>query len=157
MSESTPEESVLESQYQHKKAKHAQYLTERSSLIDAAREGARTFDNAVLAFGSAIFGASVAFLKDVAPKPQHDTLVWLGAAWICFILGLLCAVFSYLFSHQACMFAIEENGKALDDENYKHRRNTFGWLTTCCNYLCVVLLFIGLLMWITFALENLRG
>jgi len=60
---------------------HSQHLDERKSLIDAARESARTFDKAVLAFGSAVFGASIAFIKDVAPLPQHYTLKWLGVAW----------------------------------------------------------------------------
>jgi hypothetical protein len=40
---------------------NAQYMEERKGLIDAARESARTFDQAVLAFGSAVFGASIAF------------------------------------------------------------------------------------------------
>jgi hypothetical protein len=50
---------------------HEQYLKHREQLIDAAREGARTFDKAVLTFGSAVFGFSIAFLKDIAPKPVH--------------------------------------------------------------------------------------
>jgi hypothetical protein len=144
-------------EHEYAKAKHAQYVAERSSLIEAARESARTFDNAVLAFGAAIFGASVAFLKDVAPKPQHYTLKWLAAAWTCFSLGLLFALCSYLYSHQACMFAIEENGRVLDDANYKHRKNTFARLTNWCNYLSVASLFLGLVMWAIFALENLKG
>ena len=56
--------------YEHAKQKHAQHMAERDKLTDAARESSRTFDQAVLAFGAAVFGASVAFLKDVAPKPQ---------------------------------------------------------------------------------------
>jgi hypothetical protein len=38
------------------------YLAEREQLIDAGRESARTFDQAVLAFGSVVFGFSIAFL-----------------------------------------------------------------------------------------------
>jgi len=37
---------------------HQQFIEERKALVDAAREGSRTFDQAVLAFGSAVFGAS---------------------------------------------------------------------------------------------------
>ena len=33
------------------------YLDERKQLIDAARESARTFDKAVLTFGSVAFGS----------------------------------------------------------------------------------------------------
>jgi hypothetical protein len=47
------------------------YLAEREQLIDAGRESARTFDQAVLAFGSVVFGFSIAFLKDIAPNPRR--------------------------------------------------------------------------------------
>ena len=50
------------------------HMEERKTLIEAARESAKTLDQAVLSFGSAIFGASVAFLKDVAPHQQHFML-----------------------------------------------------------------------------------
>ena len=50
------------------------HLEERAQLIDAARENARTFDKAVLTFGSAVFGFSIAFLKDVAPHPAPPAL-----------------------------------------------------------------------------------
>ena len=66
---------------------HQLYLDERKQLVDAARESSRTFDKAVLTFGAAVFGASIAFLKDIAPHPAPDTLTWLGAAWLFFSLG----------------------------------------------------------------------
>jgi hypothetical protein len=60
---------------------------ERKEYVDAARESARTFDKAVLTFGSAVFGFSIAFLKDIAPTPARETLKWLGASWLLFSLG----------------------------------------------------------------------
>src|ERR1039458_8552640 len=99
------------------------YLNEREKLIDAARESARTFDKAVLAFGSAVFGFSIAFLKDIAPKPAPETLKWLGASWLLFSLGLLAILLSFLFSHRACMFEIEVAEKALGDRSFKRERN----------------------------------
>src|SRR4051812_5487292 len=75
---------------------------ERKLLIDAARESARTFDKAVLTFGSAVFGFSIAFLKDVAPNPIPTTLPWLLTAWVLFSFGLLAILLSFLFSHSAC-------------------------------------------------------
>src|SRR5277367_4075746 len=83
------------------------YLAERERLIDAGRESARTFDQAVLAFGSVVFGFSIAFLKDIAPKPAPETLRWLGTSWGLFSLGLLAILLSFLSSHRACMFEIE--------------------------------------------------
>lgn len=131
------------------------YIDERKLLIDAARESARTFDQAVLAFGSAIFAASIAFLKDVAPHPQLYSLKWLGLAWILFTLGLLGVMLSFLFSHKACMFEIEHGANALGKPNYKPPKNRSANFTTWCNYLCVALLFLGLVSWSGFALENL--
>jgi hypothetical protein len=137
---------------------HAQYLDERKQLIDAARESARTFDKAVLAFGSAVFGFSIAFLKDIAPHPEPTTLWWLGAAWLLFSLGLLTILLSFLFSHQACVFEIAGATEALSNSEYQPKNNPWSLATGWCNCLCIVLLFLGLLCWSIFAFDNLsRG
>jgi len=86
---------------------HALHIAERTALIEAARESARTFDQAVLAFGSAIFAASIAFLKDVAPHTMLYSLKWLGCSWSLFAIGLLFLMLSFLFSHKACMRGID--------------------------------------------------
>lgn len=131
------------------------FLAEREKLIDAARESARTFDKAVLAFGSAIFGFSIAFLKDVAPAPAPETLKWLGLSWLLFSLGLLAILLSFLFSHQACMFEIQVGESALGNKDHKRKRNPWSLATSWCNGLCVAFLFIGLLCWSIFAFDNL--
>ena len=70
---------MTDDDYEHAKQKHEQHMAERDKLTDAARESSRSFDQAVLAFGAAVFGASVAFLKDVAAskasldQPVGDT------------------------------------------------------------------------------------
>jgi hypothetical protein len=134
------------------------YLAERGLLIDAARESARTFDKAVLAFGSAVFGFSIAFIKDIAPTPAHETLRWLGAAWFLFSFGLLAILLSFLFSHRACMFEITVGEKALASKEYKRERNPWSVVTNWCNGLCIASLFCGLLCWSVFAFDNLsRG
>ena len=131
------------------------YLAEREQLIDAGRESARTFDQAVLAFGSVVFGFSIAFLKDIAPKPAPETLKWLGASWLLFSLVLLAILLSFLFSHRACMFEIEVAEKALGDRSFKRERNRWSIATNWCNFLCVGLLCLGLLSWSMFAFFNL--
>jgi len=134
---------------------HALYLDERKQLIDAARESARTFDKAVLAFGSAVFGFSIAFVKDIAPKPAPSTLNWLAASWLLFSLGLLAILLSFLFSHRACMFEIEAGENALVKRDYKRKKNPWSIATNWSNGLCVAFLFMGLLCWSVFALQNL--
>lgn len=142
MGEPTPEE-------------HALYLEERKILIDAARESSRTFDKAVLTFGSAVFGFSIAFLKDVAPKPTADSIIWLRGSWLSFSLGLLAILLSFLFSHRACLFEIGLSEAALGKKNSKPRTNPWGIATDCCNILCIIFLFTGLLCWSNFASINL--
>jgi hypothetical protein len=136
---------------------HAQHMEERKILIDAARESSRTFDQAVLAFGAAVFGASVAFLKDVAPKPQPYTIVWLGASWTCFVVGLLAVILSFLFSHDACMFQIDAGEHLMRHPDAEPLRNRWATVTKWCNYLCVMFLFVGVAAWTVFALENLAA
>ena len=136
---------------------HAQFMSERDALIDAARESARTFDQAVLAFGSAVFGASIAFLKDVAPTPQHYTLKWLGVSWGCFSVGLLAVILSFLFSHRACMFEIEVGANTLVKKDFQRPKNRWSIATDLCNGLCVTFLFCGLVSWSIFAFENLAS
>jgi hypothetical protein len=134
---------------------HQQYLNERKELIDAARESARTFDKAVLTFGAAVFGFSIAFLKDVAPHPARATLSWLAAAWFLFAVGLLLILMSFLFSHRACMFEIECATNRITDPGCETKKNRWSTATDCCNYACIVCLFLGLLSWSVFAFENL--
>jgi hypothetical protein len=136
---------------------HAQHLEERKLLIEAARESSRTFDQAVLAFGAAVFGASIAFLKDVAPKPHSYTIRWLGTSWTCFVIGLLAVILSFLFSHKACLFRIEEGEYLMRNPKAEPLKNRWATLTGCCNYLCVAFLFVGVLAWVVFALENLAS
>jgi hypothetical protein len=141
--------------YEDRKQNHDQHMSERDKLIDAARESSRTFDKAVLAFGAAVFGASVAFLKDVAPKPQTYTLPWLCISWSSFTVGLLAVVLSFLFSHKACLARIDESAARLANPEVETAKDSWGALTSFCNYACVGLLFFGVVAWIVFAVENL--
>jgi uncharacterized membrane protein len=136
---------------------HALYLEERKLLIDAARESARTFDKAALAFGSAAFGASVALLKDVVPRPSADSLSWLRISWLCFSLGILVIMLSFLFSHRACLFEIERAYDAVTEpESAQAKQNRWADATHICNGLCVALLFAGIVLWGHFAIINLK-
>jgi hypothetical protein len=135
--------------------KYKLYLAERERLIDAGRESARTFDQAVLAFGSIVFGFSIAFLKDIAPKPAPETLKWLGTSWLLFSLGILAILLSFLFSHRACMFEIENSEAALGNSSYEQKKNPWSIATNWCNVTCVVFLFLGLSFWSIFAFDNL--
>lgn len=134
---------------------HAQHMDERKLLIEASRESSRTFDKAMLTFGSAIFGFSVAFIKDVAPHPVTVALCWLGASWSLFALGLLSICLSFLFSQSACQFQIDVSERLLKNPCYKIPKNKWSVATAICNFSCVLLLSSGILCWLWFALHNL--
>jgi hypothetical protein len=151
--EEEPESEDNESDGDEKKRKH--YLKERDAHIDAARESSRTFDKAVLTFAAAVFGFSIAFLKDVAPHPAVATLKWLGLAWGLFACSLLLILLSFLFSHRACMFEVECADNSYIDPNYKREKNPWSRWTDRCNFACVICLFLGLGAWSCFAFENL--
>ena len=135
-------------------AEYVAHMDERKTLIEAARESSKTFDQAVLAFGSAVFGASIAFLKDVAPHPRLFTLRWLGASWFLFSLGLLAALFSFIFSHKACMAEVDASHASLLDRTAIRLENRWSRATDRLNYLCIGMLFFGMMFWVIFALEN---
>jgi hypothetical protein len=142
--------------YKVAKGEYKQHMKERESLVDAAREAMRTFDQAILAFGSAIFAGSIAFLKDVAPRPQPYSLKWLGLSWALFTAGLLCVMLSFVFSHKACMFDIGASADAIGKPtDHKRPENPFSPITARCNSLCIVFLVLGMVSWAAFALENL--
>ena len=134
---------------------HAQHMEERKLLIDASRESSRTFDNAMLTFGSAVFGFSIAFIKDVAPHPLTSTLWWLAASWLLFALGLLVICLSFLFSQRACDVEIKESVERLKNAGHESARNKWSDATAGCNLSCVVLFFSGIVCWSIFAFRNL--
>lgn len=136
-------------------ARHTLYIEERKLLIDAARESSRTFDKAVLTFGSAAFGASVAFLKDVVPRPIAQSLVWLEVSWLSFSGGVLAILLSFLFSHRACLLQIERAYDVATGVDTK-RTNRWANATSVCNWLSVALFFFGILLWTHFVLTNLK-
>jgi hypothetical protein len=139
----------------YEQPEYDQHMVERDKLIDAARESLKTFDQAILAFGSAVFAASVAFIKDVAPKPLPYSIPWLCGAWLCFTIGLIAIGLSFLFSHQTCMARIEYSEARLRNRDAIEPKDKWGQLTYWCNYGCLGFLLLGVIAWITFAIENI--
>jgi hypothetical protein len=102
-----------------------------------------------------VFAASVAFLKDVAPRPQPWTMSYLWTSWMCFTAGLFAVVLSFLFSYQTCMARIDNGAAKLTNPEAKEPKDWWGIITHCCNYACVAFLFVGMIAWVVFAIENI--
>ena len=56
------------------KSEYEVYLEERKLLVDAEREGARTFDKAILTLAAGALALSITFLEKVVPVAQATTL-----------------------------------------------------------------------------------
>ena len=136
-----------------KDQKYQLYLEERKLLIDAEREGSRTFDKAILTLASGAFGFSIAFLKNIIPHPFSNTLWFLGASWASFALSLVVILFSFLSSQLACRIQIDV--AYFDLVKDEKRANKWATITGFCNYVSIVILALAFIFWGLFVYWNL--
>lgn len=129
------------------------YLDERKLLVDAVREGARTFDKAILTLASGAFGFSIAFLKDIVPCPIPNTLCLLGWSWGFFSLSLIVILFSFLASQKACSLQIELTYKKLMNDTEEF--NKWNVITDICNFASIIILVLAFVFWGCFVYQNL--
>jgi hypothetical protein len=71
----------------------------REWLVSAYENATQSFDKAIMTLAGGALGVSIAFIHDVAPKPEHKWL--LGVAWSLFALSLLLILASFLTSQRA--------------------------------------------------------
>ena len=130
------------------------YIDERKLLIEALREGSQTFDKAILTLTSGAFGFSMAFLKDVAPKPFQNTMCLLSSSWFFFSLSLVVILISFLTSQKACN---EQIDIAYDVIVKKEQRQTpWATVTAVCNYVSIISLLCAIICWGCFAYWNIH-
>ena len=133
--------------------KHQVYMEERGRLIDAAREGARSFDKTVLTVASGSFGFSIVILKDVVPTPSPDFAWMLGMSWISFALTILVSLVSHLLSQKACNKEIDRAGAVYEEADVP--TNPWSQWTEWANYTSLGILFLGIVLWGLFVYANL--
>jgi hypothetical protein len=133
--------------------KYQLFLEERKLLIDAEREGSRTFDKAILTLASGAFGVSIVFLKDIVPHPFSNTFCLLGASWFFFALSLVIILFSFLSSQLACRIQID----VAYDTIFKNEKRANKWatITEFCNYASIIVLALAFIFWGLFVYWNL--
>ena len=78
------------------------YLKERKSLIDAEREGARSFDKFILTLSAGSFGLSLTFINKIASDITRWTIWLLAVTWSFFLLSILSTLVSFLMSQLSC-------------------------------------------------------
>ena len=113
------------------------YREERNSLVDAEREGSRSFDKAVLTLSAGALGLSITFLRQIAPSPIPGTVVVLIFAWIAFGLSVLCTLSSFLTSQRAIgrqrEILDEIYSKKIPNENWSGLKNPWSTVTSILN------------------------
>lgn len=139
--------------------KYQVYLEERKSLIDAHREGGRSFDKSMLTLSAGAFGISLAFIKQIAPTLQAGSVVILIWSWVLFGGALLCTLVSFLTSQSAFLRQIEileeEIDKSDDSSNESNSRNIYDTITRVLNYVSVLLFIAGTSLLAYFSATNL--
>jgi len=136
------------------------YLEERKLLVDAAREGARSFDKTILALASGAFGLSLTFIKQISPNIKSEIVYLLICAWVGFCISLLSTLISFLTSQSACLKQIE----ILEAEHFSNQsnhdkeanlRNVASAYTRGLNILSISAFIIGVIFLAIFSISNL--
>ena len=139
------------------KSKYEVYLEERKLLVDAEREGARTFDKAILTLAAGALGLSVTFVDKIAPLPQATTLWLLVASWISFGFSIIVTLSSFITSQWACI----RQREILDTEwlnssqEQKSIQNCWTRVTNALNVVSILSFVTGVIFLCLFAFVNL--
>jgi hypothetical protein len=136
--------------------KYKVYLEERKLLVDASREGARSFDKTILALASGAFGISLTFIRQIVPNIKSGTIFMLICSWVCFCICLLSTLISFLTSQSACLKQIEileaEPDKKVNIEDIKNKSSD---CTRRLNILSISVFILGIIFLISFSISNL--
>jgi hypothetical protein len=134
-------------------------LEERKLLIDAEREGARSFDKYLLTLAAGSFGVTAIFLRDVIPQIEQAALPWLIASWMLFAAAITGTLLSFLVSQAACRKRLDECGRLMSegDTNPKPPEPKVLKYVDYLNYAAITFLVLGFIAWTKFVYESLTN
>lgn len=124
------------------------YVDERKLLIDAEREGARSFDKYILTLAAGALGLSLTFIRIIAPTASQKTVWYLFWAWGLFCLSILSTLVSFLTSQRACRIAV----KILEG---KKKNNHMAKVTLFLNIVSIIFFVGGTILLLIFSSKNL--
>lgn len=133
------------------------YLEERKLLVEAEREGARTFDKAILTLAAGALALSMTFLEKVVPIAQATTLWSLASSWAAFGLSIFLILFSFLTSQWACIRqrAILDKEWLPGPDERSSERNNWTTATTILNVGSIFSFAVGVIFLCYFSFANL--
>jgi uncharacterized BrkB/YihY/UPF0761 family membrane protein len=118
----------------------------REWLVSAYENATQSFDKAIMTLAGGALGISIAFIHDVAPKPEHKWI--LGVAWTLFALSLLLILASFLMSQHAILDMMRQ----IDEDVEKVAR---GKATDRLNRGSASAFVLGVIFLVIFAVYNL--
>lgn len=119
-------------------------LKERELLIDAAREGARSFDKAILTLTAGAFGISLTFINDIDSKFDPNTICFLISSWTLFGFGILSTLISFIASYKACLRQIEILDDTWKNKTTNGEKNIWNQTTQILNIFSIVTFILGI-------------
>lgn len=137
--------------------KYDVYLEERKLLIDAEREGSRSFDKAILTLAAGALGLSITFVDKIAPLPQATTLWLLVVSWISFGFSIIVTLSSFITSQWACASQRDIlDTEWLDgSEEQESIGNRWTHATNALNVVSILSFVVGVVFLCLFAFANL--
>ncbi len=136
---------------------HEIYLNERQSLKSFQLESYKSFDKWLLTLSSGAFGISLAFIRQIAPKPDPETIVFIIIAWIGFCLAILTTLSSFLSSQRGFSKLIEELDLEYETGKEASMAKSDRWraVVLTLNIFSILFFMIGVSCICVFAIKNL--
>lgn len=134
------------------------YIEERKHLIEATKEGARSFDKAILTLSAGAFGLSLSFVLHFLPNQILVALPFIKYSWLLLGLSIFSTLTSFLTSQWACEKQIEILEKQfLDEKSRSLKGNAFAKITNFLNIFSMLTFIVGLSLLACFGFLNLQN
>ncbi|HEY0375340.1 MAG TPA: hypothetical protein VGC87_00105 [Pyrinomonadaceae bacterium] len=117
---------------------------ERSLLIEAKREAARSFDQTMITLSAGALGLSLTFVQQLATKPAHWRAL-LALAWVCFGFALVAILVSFILF----MYAIDARFRC---EEHTAQRWDKG--ARRANWISLIAFTLGVVTLLLFSVKN---
>ncbi|NQU22683.1 MAG: hypothetical protein HQ567_15510 [Candidatus Nealsonbacteria bacterium] len=131
------------------------YIEAKKQTQEGLLQASQQHDKAILVLSAGAFGVSLAFLKDIAPHPQPETLWLLCCAWASLIASIVGVLVSFHFSTKV----FQRHDQILDGLYGKQSTDTTNnWTkaTTVANLASLVLFVAGITLLAFFAFQNIE-
>lgn len=131
------------------------YLDERKALVSAMFEETKLFDRSILTLAAGSFGLSFAFIRQIVPAINPDTIILLKVSWGSFSISIIATLISLLTSIKACRKQIEILETHIKNGAKNKSYNNLSACTTCLNILSIVTFVLGVCCLAYFSISNL--